>query len=113
MRKMINDYSFNFRPAVKCPHCGKVNHPCISGFGGELSSRYKACKFCEKEYTVLVLTVPTLDDNITPTRLSQMHRRINLLKERIKRKIGEAFNHAADLADEIIRIEASSSGRQN
>ena len=110
---MPKDYSFNFQPAVKCPHCGKVNYPCISGFGGELSSRFKSCKYCQKEYTVLVLTVPTLDDSVTPTRLSQMKDHIEHLKERIAYKQGKLISHAADLAEEYIRTEASSNGRQN
>ena len=103
----------NFQPAVKCPHCGKTSHPAISGWGGTLSTRTKTCHFCEKEYVLVVYSYASTDNVVTPQRLNQMKRHIKSLKERIAHKQDKIIVEGADLADELIRVMASSGGRNN
>ena len=103
----------NFQPAVKCPYCGKTNRPAISGWGGTLSTRTKACKFCGKEYTLVVYSYADTDTTVTPVKVNMMKRDIQLIKERIAREQGKLINRAADLAEELISTMASSRGRQN
>ena len=104
---------FNFQPTVKCPHCKKTNRPAISGWGGELSTRTHDCKYCEQEYTVVIYSYGDTDNNVTPVKLNQMKRRIQTLKNRIAKEQGKLIDKAADMADELVRIMASSGGRQN
>lgn len=103
----------NFQPAVRCPHCGKPLHPAISGWGGTLSTRTHDCRHCGKEYILVVYSYADTDATVTPVKLNQMKKHIQLLKERIARKQMKLIDRAADLADEFIRVDASSGGRQN
>lgn len=103
----------HFLPAVKCPHCGKVNHPEISGWGGELSTRYKVCRSCELEYVLLVYTTADVDVDNTPTRINSIKDRIRFLKQRIKEKRENIENQYASWAEEFIRTEALTGGKQN
>lgn len=103
----------NFQPAVKCPHCGKTSRPAISGWGGTLSTRTKGCHHCGQEYTLVVYSYADTDGTVTPVRLNQMKRHIQLLKERIAREQLKLINESADLADELLLVMASSRGRQN
>ena len=103
----------NFQPAVKCPHCGRTSHPAISGWGGTLSTRTKACHFCGKEYVLVVYSYADTDATVTPVRLNQMKRDIQLLKKRIAHEQGKIIVEGADLAGELIRVMASSKGRNN
>jgi hypothetical protein len=107
------DRNYNFMPAVKCPYCGKLAHPEISGWGGTLSTRTKFCRYCENEYTLVVYSYADTDNIVTPTKLNQMKRHIRLLKERIAREQMKVISHSADLADEVVRVMAVSKGRQN
>jgi len=103
----------NFMPAIKCPYCGKPAHPAISGWGGTLSTRTKCCRHCGQEYTLVVYAYADTDTTVTPVKLNQMRRHIQILKERIARAQEKLIDRAADLADELIREMASSRGRQN
>ena len=103
----------NFQPAVKCPHCGKTSHPAISGWGGTLSTRTKYCHSCEKEFTLVVYAYASTDTVVTPVKLNQMKRHIQLLKDRIARAQMRLIDKSADLADELVLTMASSGGRQN
>lgn len=110
---MAVDRNYNFMPAVHCPHCGKLAHPEISGWGGKLSTRTKYCRYCEKEYTLVVYAYADTDGTFTPTKLNQMRRYIQQLKERIAHEQEKIIVKGADLADELMRVMASSRGRQN
>jgi len=100
-------------PGVKCPHCGKTNHPEISGWGGQMSTRTKFCRSCGGEYTLVVYSYADTDTTFTPTKLNQMKRDIKHLKERIAHQQGKIMLEGADLAEELTRVMASSGGRQN
>ena len=108
-----HNIDLNFQPAVPCPHCGFVNRPAISGWGGELSTRHKVCKRCELEYTLIVYATSSKDLTTTPVQINMMKRRIELLKQRIARVQGKLIDTAADLADELIRQMANEAGRKN
>jgi len=105
--------NYNFMPAVHCPYCGKLAHPEISGWGGKVSTRTKFCRYCEKEYTLVVYSYADIDGTLTPTKLNQMRRDIKHLKERIAHEQGKLILEGADLADELIRVMASSKGKNN
>lgn len=110
---MPKDYNYNFQPLVKCPYCGKVQHPCISGFGGELSTRVKICHYCEKEYRLITYSFVDTDIESTTCSINNKKDRINYLKRRIHEKINKITNEKAEWAEEFIRIEASTNGKQN
>ena len=103
----------NFQPAVKCPHCGKTSHPAISGWGGKVSTRVKGCHSCGKDYTLVVYAYADTNDTFTPQKLNEMKRYIKHLKERIAHEQGKLILRGADLADELVRVMASSKGRNN
>jgi phage FluMu protein Com len=105
--------NYNFMPMVKCPHCKKVNHPEISGWGSELSTRTKVCRHCEKEYRLVVYAIADLDINVTTARINNYKSRIKYLKQRIYEKLKGIINKHAEWANEYIRIEQSTGGKQN
>lgn len=86
---------YNFLPAIKCPYCNKLNHPEISGFGGELSTRIKFCRHCEKEYRLLVYSFADKDINNTTYAINNKRKRIEYLKKRIE-KLNNISNEATE-----------------
>lgn len=103
----------NFMPAVRCPHCDGLVHPEISGWGGKVSTRTKICRHCEREYTLVVYAYADIDGTFTPTKLNEMKRDIQDLKKRIAHEQGKIIVKGADIADELVRVMASSKGRSN
>jgi len=107
------DRDYNFMPAVHCPHCGRLAHPEISGWGGELSTRTKYCRFCQKEYRLLVYSFADTDIENTTSAINSNIDRIKYLKQRINEKLNKVVNKRAEWAEEFIRVDASTGGRQN
>lgn len=89
-------YDHDFQPTVKCPHCGKVQHPCISGYGGKLSTRFKDCKNCGKPYTVLVLTKASTNMNLATFKIRDMQNQI----KRLTTKLEERWNSLVSISEE-------------
>jgi len=109
----MNNETINFQPAVKCPYCGKTSHPAISGWGGELSTRTKYCHYCKGEYRLLVYAFTDADTDNTTSIINSKKDRIKYLKQRIKEKLLKITNKEAEWAEEFIRVEASTGGKQN
>ena len=104
----------NFNPTVRCPHCGGVNRPSISGWGRQgLNNRQHMCKHCQKEYTVVVYVETSTDYKISDMHISALKSRIKTRKEQIKEMESGLVSEANGLAREYLRVEASAGGRQN
>ena len=104
----------NFNPTIRCPHCGGVNRPSISGWGREgLNNRRHTCKHCEKDYTVVVYVETSKDLDITDGHISTIKDQIKYQKSRIKEMEKGLINTSVEIAKEYIRIEASTGGKQN
>lgn len=68
---------FNFMPNVNCPFCKKTFPIALSGFGGKINLRIKECKYCKKEFTVIIGV-------ITSPIISELeHKNENSIKKRI------------------------------
>jgi len=98
---MSHDLSLDFHPAVKCPHCKKVNRPAISGWGSTFNTRTKWCKYCQQEYTLVVFAEGTLDPDISMD-LSIMRGKINRIKEILFRRKVALHEKIIKLSDEYI-----------
>ena len=103
----------NFMPAVKCPHCGQLAHPEISGWGGELSTRIKCCRYCQREYRLVVHAFTDTEIESTTGQINSYKDRIKYLKQRIREKLEKVKNENAEWAEEFLRVEASTGGKQN
>ena len=104
----------NFNPAVKCPHCGKVNRPSISGWGREgLNNRQHTCKHCDEDYTVVVYVETSKDLKISDGHISAIKSKIKYQKVRIREMEQDLLNTNVEIAKEFIRVEASTGGKQN
>ena len=103
----------DFMPMVRCPHCKGVNHPPISGWGGELSTRTKACKHCGLEYVLVVYATGDKKLNLTSSRINSIKSRIKYLRTRMRELLHKVDNKNAEMAEEYIRVESSTRGRQN
>uniref|UniRef100_A0A6M3L317 PaaD zinc beta ribbon domain-containing protein n=1 Tax=viral metagenome TaxID=1070528 RepID=A0A6M3L317_9ZZZZ len=51
---MTKNSNYNFVPVIICPYCERKQRAAISGFGGTISKRWKVCKFCEKEFDLII-----------------------------------------------------------
>jgi phage FluMu protein Com len=100
-------------PTIKCPHCDKINHPIISGWGGELSTRTKACKFCKLEYRLITYSFADTNIGETTCLINLKKSRIEFLKERIHKTLNKIIDKEYEWAKEYLRIEQSSGGKQN
>jgi len=107
------DRAYNFMPAVHCPYCGKLAHPEISGWGGELSTRTKYCRFCGQEYRLVVYATADKEIASTTAQINSYLDRIKYLKQRIREKLLKVNNRCAEWAEEFLRVEQSTGGRQN
>lgn len=107
------DRNYNFMPAVKCPYCGKLAHPEISGWGGELSTRTKYCRFCEQEYRLVVYSFADKEVGVTSGLIHSYEDRIKYLKQRIFEKLNKVRNKNAEWAEEFLRVEQATGGRNN
>lgn len=104
----------NFNPRVKCPYCGFVNKPSISGWGSEgMNTRLHNCKRCNNEYTVIIYTEASTDYKISAMHLSALRSKIEARKQQIKEMESGLVREATGLAKEYIRVEASTGGNQN
>jgi len=104
----------NFNPTIRCPHCGGVNRPSISGWGREgLNNRLHNCKNCGEEYTVVIYVETSTDYKISDMHISALKSRIEVRKEQIKAMESGLVSQAAAFAKEYIRVEASTGGNQN
>lgn len=103
----------SFNPVIKCPHCYKAQRPSISGWGGELSTRLHYCHYCSKPYTLVVYSTVSTDTENTPVEINRIKSRINHLKQRIYEKRNKLNNKYADYAEEFLRVEANSGGKNN
>lgn len=104
----------SFNPTVRCPCCGGVNKPSITGWGREgLNNRTHMCKHCKQEYTVVVFVETSKDYKISDMHLSALKSRIKVKKEAIKDMEASLVKENRELAKEYIRVEASSYGKQN
>lgn len=104
----------NFQPTVRCPHCNKVNRPTLSGWGREeLNIRYKTCKHCLQDYSVIIYVTTDISLEITDGHISSIKSRIKYLKERTYELKNKLLNQQAEWAEEYIRTEALTRGRQN
>lgn len=104
--------NYNFMPAVKCPHCGHVNHPEISGWGGQFNTRTKGCRKCGKDYTLVVYAQATTEPDIS-MEVSSLENRIEDLRKKIYLRRQGLIERSELLARELITIEASLAGNQN
>jgi len=105
--------SYNFMPAVKCPYCGKLAHPQISGWGGELSTRTKYCRYCGQQYRLVVYATTDTEIQSTTAQVNSYLDRIDYLKQRIREKLNKVNNRCAEFAEEFLRVEMSVGGKQN
>lgn len=105
--------NYNFMPAVRCPHCGKLAHPEISGWGGELSTRIKFCRYCGQEYRLVVYSFADKEVGVTTGLIHSYEDRIEYLKQRMREKLEGVRNREAEWAEEFLRIEMSTGGQQN
>ena len=103
---------YNFMPAVKCPHCGKTNRPAISGWGSTFNTRTKYCKYCEKEYTLVVYVESSTERDICRD-VNYYKGRIDYYRKRTYELVNKLTNKAAEYAEEFLRVESGSRGRQN
>jgi hypothetical protein len=102
----MKNYDYNFQPSVKCPHCGKRQNPCISGFGGELSTRTKLCHFCQKEYRLVTYSFTDKDTENTTCAINSKLKRIEYLKKKIYNLLNNITDKTEEFAKEYLRIEA-------
>ncbi len=104
----------NFNPTVRCPRCGGVNRPSISGWGREgLNNRLHTCKHCNKDYTVVVYVETSKDLEISDGHISDIKSKTKYQKARIKEMEKGLLNDSVEVAKEFIRVEASTYGHQN
>lgn len=109
----MNIQDLNFMPAVKCPYCSKLAHPAISGWGGELSTRIKYCRYCGQEYRLVVYATADTETQSTTANVNSYLDRIAYLKQRIREKLSKVNNRCAEVAEEFLRVEMSVGGKQN
>ena len=104
----------NFNPTIKCPHCGGVNRPSISGWGrAGLNNRQHTCKHCNEDYTVVVYVEASKNLEISDGHISAIKSKIKYQKARIKEMEQGLVNDSVEVAKEFIRVEASTYGKQN
>lgn len=104
----------SFNPTVRCPHCDGVNRPSITGWGREgLNNRLHACKHCSQEYVVICLVDTSKEYKVSDMHISAMKARIEYQLEYIRDMEAKLVNKNRELAKEIIRLEASTGGKQN
>ncbi len=104
----------NFNPTIRCPNCGGVNKPSISGWGREgLNNRWHTCKHCGEDYVVVVYVETSKDLEIADGHISAIKSKIKYQKGRIKEMEQGLINTSAEIAKEYIRLEASTGGKQN
>jgi len=104
----------NFNPNVKCPHCGAHCTPSVSGFGRTgLNVREHNCRSCEKDYKVLVYVEASTENVPTDAAMSAIQHRIQWMKQRIRSRKASLVSSVEGLADELVKTEASTCGRQN
>ena len=104
----------NFNPTIRCPHCGGVNRPSISGWGREgLNNRQHTCKYCEKDYVVIIYVETSKELEIADGHISSIKDKIKYQKARIREMEKGLINTDVEVAKEYIRVEASSGGNQN
>ena len=102
----------NFMPAVKCPHCGKTNHPEISGWGGRFNTRAKMCRHCSLEYTLVVYAEATLEKDVS-MEVRRYRDKIAYYRRRTYELLNKLASRMAEYAEEFIRVQSSVGGRQN
>ena len=111
---MPGQQDMNFQPTVKCPFCGKPNRPTISGWGREgLNMREKTCKHCQQTYSVVLYVTTDKDLDIVDGTITGIQSRIDHLKKRTRELKQGLLDKHAEWAEEYIRTEASTRGRQN
>lgn len=104
----------NFNPTVRCPHCGGVNRPSISGWGRTgLNNRHATCKHCGEDYVVVVYVEVSKDLQISDGHISAIKSKIKYQKDRIREMEQSLINTNVEVAKEYIRVEASTYGKQN
>lgn len=104
----------SFNPTIRCPHCNGVNRPSFTGWGREgLNNRRHGCKHCNQEYTVICLVTTNKEYKITDIHMAAMKDRIENQLEYIREMEAKLVNRNRELAKEIIRLEASTGGRNN
>jgi len=106
--------SINFNPNIKCPHCGAHNTPSVSGFGRTgLNVREHNCRSCGKDYKVLIVVEATTEDIPTDISLASIQHSVQRMKQRIQSRKASLVSNIEGFADELVRTEASTCGRQN
>ena len=95
----------DFLPNVQCPYCGKWVVVAISGFGSEVNSRKKECKFCGREFFVNILVqtdkdMYTVEDgriNCMKGTISRLknQRKLNYAELLIKYEVAQKINREA------------------
>jgi len=108
----MNSSGRNFMPAVKCPHCGKTNHPEISGWGGRFNTRTKVCRHCGLDYTLVVYVEATLERDVS-LKVCLYRDKVAYYRGRTYELLNRLMNKAAEYAEEFIRVQSSVGGRQN
>ena len=104
----------NFNPTVRCPHCGGINKPSISGWGRKgLNSRLHQCKHCLEDYVVLIYVETSTDYKVSDMHIRAIKSRIEARIEQIKEMESGLVGEATALAKEYLRVEASTGGNQN
>ena len=78
---------YGFAPTVRCPHCGHVLRPQMTGWARTgINSRFKDCKVCKQEFYVVAYVYTSKksprDNDIR--QIEDSIRRLNrVIKERI------------------------------
>lgn len=109
---MSMNIGVNFMPAVKCPYCGKTNHPAISGWGGQFNTRTKYCRHCGEPYTFVVCADATTEPDIS-LAIATLGIKIDYLRQRTYECKNNLSNKYSDWAEEFLRVESGSRGKQN
>lgn len=81
--------SQNLLVNVSCPFCKKALLVSISGFAGELASRVKQCRRCEREFHVHLLSQTSAIESPSDGEIRAAKDRIRYLKEERKRSLAE------------------------
>ena len=102
---MPGQQDYNFQPVVRCPSCNGVNKPLISGWGREgLNTRFKTCKRCGLDYTLILYAKASLDPSIIE-EIKVLEYEVKCLKERAYRRKDELLNERQEWKIELIKIQ--------
>lgn len=84
-----------FAPTVRCPHCGHILRPQVTGWARTgLNVRFKSCYGCQKEFKI-ILYVETSADEIDDSQ-------VRSLQDRVKKERRNRRNFLLDLEKQLV-----------